>query len=63
MYKKLEMLMTANGFTRKTLAESLGISYEALCNKLKGKTQFTVDEMFAIKKALRTTLTIDELLS
>ena len=51
----LKELIDRKGMSRTNIAKSLGITYVALNNKLKGKYAFTLDEALKLKKLLGLT--------
>lgn len=51
----LREFITASGISLTNIAKSLGITYVALNNKLKGKYAFTLDEALQLKKILSLT--------
>lgn len=59
MYPKIDVELVKARMNRKKLAEKSGISYNTLLLKLAGKSIITLDESFAIKKALKTSLSIE----
>lgn len=63
VYKTLEMEMIRFGFITVSLAKKIGIKYATMARKLRGETGFYITEAIAIKKALGTDKTIEELFS
>ena len=61
MYPHIDIELAKARMNRKKLAEKTGISYNTLLLKLAGKSIITLDEGFAIKKALKTSLSIENL--
>lgn len=61
MYPQIDIELAKARMNRKKLAEKSGISYNTLLLKLAGKSIITLDESFAIKKALKSTLSIENL--
>ncbi len=61
MYPQIDIELVKARMNRKKLAEKSGISYNTLLLKLAGKSIITLDESFAIKKALKTSLSIERL--
>lgn len=59
MYPQIDIELVKARMNRKKLAEKSGISYNTLLLKLAGKSIITLDESFAIKKALKTSLSIE----
>lgn len=49
MYRNLEAEMAREGITRKDLAETLGVRYATIIDKMKGRYSFTLDEAFIIR--------------
>ncbi len=49
MYRNLEAEMAREGITRKDLAETLGVRYATIIDKMKGRYSFTLDEAFKIR--------------
>lgn len=47
--------------TRKELAAQLRISYQSVNNKINHSKPFTCDEMFEVKKILKSNLILDDL--
>lgn len=50
--KQLDERIKQSGYKRTYIAEQIGISYQSLCNKLHGRTDFTVKQSAALKKLL-----------
>lgn len=61
MYPEIDIELVKSKMTRKDLSLKTGISYNSLLLKLTGKTIITLDESFAIKKALNSKLSIEKL--
>lgn len=61
MYRKLKMEMARVGWNIKELAENTGITYSTLTGKVRGDTPFTLDECVLVKRALGSTLELEEL--
>ncbi len=61
MYYTLAAQITLSGMTRGRLAEAVGMHYNTLCRKMRGEYEFTVEEALKIKKALGSTLPLEEL--
>ena len=61
MYPEIDIELVKSKMTRKDLSLKTGISYNSLLLKLTGKTIITLDESFAIKKALNSKLSIERL--
>lgn len=59
----LEGEMVAKKVSREDLCKVLGLSYQSVLSKVTGLTEFKCSEMFAIKDALKTDKTLDELFS
>ncbi len=51
MYKNLVAEMAKERITQKQIADTIGIHPNSVFNKLDGKTPFTIEQAFAIKKA------------
>lgn len=60
-YKNLEIEMLRENITRKELATQLNISYQSVNNKINHTKPFTCDEMFEVKKILKSNLILDDL--
>lgn len=52
MFPNVLIEMKRRGYSQKKMAEYIGVSKATLQNKLNGKTQFTLQEMRAMKEAL-----------
>jgi DNA-binding helix-turn-helix protein len=63
MYKHVYAEMALHGWTKKDLAERVNMSYSTFLDKMSGRTSFTFDECMRIKKALGSTLPLDDLFS
>ena len=61
VYPNLDLEMKQNRYTVKSLAESAGIYYMTLYNKVKTGKNLTMDEALKIKATLGTDLTVEEL--
>ena len=61
MYPNLNAEMARRNLTALTLSERTGIPYSTLIAKLAGKTPIKLIEAKAIKRALDTDMSIDEL--
>lgn len=61
MYKSINVEMAKNGLTKKDLARVSGIPYSSLLDKLNRRTAFTFDECIKIKRALNTSIPLEEL--
>lgn len=61
MYRELKAEIVRKGFSISSLAEAVGITQPSLSKKLNGSTKFTLDEVFAIKAALKSDMPIEEL--
>lgn len=61
-YLKLKGRIMACGFTQEQVANSIGITQQALSMKLNGKTRWTVPEMYIVGEVLRVK-SADDLLS
>lgn len=51
----LKGLIVSKGYSQRTLAPVVGISINALCSKINGRSEFTVDEADRICKVLGIT--------
>lgn len=60
-YPNLIAEMARRGATREDVAKASGMSRQALYTKLKGVTDFTLPEAKAIRDALASDKTLDEL--
>ena len=63
MYKEVDVELARQGMSKKTLSENTGIRYQTLLEKLLGRYPITFDECLAIKNALNTKLSLEELFS
>lgn len=61
MYVQVDIELAAARMNRKELAERSGIAYNTLLSKLSGKYPMTLDECFAIKKALGSKKSLEKL--
>lgn len=61
IYPNLDKESKARGINKKTLAEMVNIRYQTFIVKCNGKNYFTFDEALAIKRALGTSLTLEQL--
>lgn len=61
MFPNLNAEMARIGMTRKELAIAVGRTRATMTQKLTGKTKLSLDEAFAIKKAIGTDIPLDEL--
>lgn len=61
MYRTIESRLAFLGVSKKKLAHEIGMSYNTFLLKLKGKSNFTLDEAEKIKLALKSKLSIEEL--
>ncbi len=52
-YEKLKQKIDERGLKIRYIAEKLGISHEAMYNKVKGKSEFKVSEVAALAKILK----------
>lgn len=50
---ELELQIKRVGITKKEIAKSLGISEQALFNKIKGETEFKASEIYKLTDILR----------
>lgn len=60
-FKNLEAEMVRKDVSRAELAKELNISYRSLGLKINAVRNFKDDEMFAIKRILKTDLSLDDL--
>lgn len=61
MYVQVDIELAASRMSRKDLAERSGIAYNTLLGKLSGKFPITLDECFAIKRALGSKKPLEKL--
>ena len=61
MFPNLKAEMARKGIHQAELAEELGVTPATMSLKLTGKSKLTLDEAFAIKKHVRTRLSLDVL--
>ena len=61
MFKNVKAEMVRKSFTLAKLATELGLSVSTLSSKLRGKTRLTFAEAGAIKRILKSDLTLEEL--
>lgn len=61
MHRNLRAEMVKMNITISQLAGDIGVSEKTLRNKINGVTDFTLPEAQAIRKKLRSVLTLDEL--
>ena len=61
MYPNLRAEITRHNLTMAQVADAIGLSVTHFSLKMNGKYGFTLDEAFAIKKFLKTKLSIDVL--
>lgn len=61
MYPNLRAEITRRNLTMAEVAEAIGLSITHFSLKMNGKYGFTLAEAFAIKRFLKTKLSIDEL--
>jgi lambda repressor-like predicted transcriptional regulator len=61
MYKELEAELARKGMTKKDLALKTGIRYQTLNSKLRREYPLTFDECLKIKKALQSTIPLENL--
>ncbi len=61
MYRNLEAEMARNKVTRRNLADTLGVRYATVIEKLNGKYPFKLDEAFAIKQNFFPNLSMEYL--
>lgn len=53
IFPNLVIEMKRNRYSQRDLAKYIGISYSSLQNKLRGQTQFTLNEMKTIQSAFQ----------
>lgn len=63
MYLNVKYAMLRKGWTLHDLAEATGIKYQTLSRMLNGKAVLTLAHAIAIKNALESDLTLEELFS
>lgn len=51
--KYLDEIITARGTNKRDLARTMGMSYDVLCRKMKGKARFTLQDSLNIAMALK----------
>ncbi|MBR0384002.1 MAG: helix-turn-helix transcriptional regulator [Eubacteriaceae bacterium] len=61
MYSRLKAEIGSRRLTQTEIADALDITQQTVSRKLLGKNEFTLSECFAIKKMLKTNLSIDHL--
>ena len=49
---QLDSIIRNSPFKKKALAELIGVSCQAFSNKIKGRTDFNINEAFILAKAL-----------
>ena len=59
MYKNLRIEMLKKEMTMADLSAKTGIKYQTLSVKMRGESQFTLQEAISIKKALNSSLPIE----
>ena len=59
MYKNLRIEMLKKEMTMADLSAKTGIKYQTLSDKMRGESQFTLQEAISIKKALESELPIE----
>ena len=59
MYKNLRIEMLKKEMTMADLSAKTGIKYQTLSVKMRGESQFTLQEAISIKKALESELPIE----
>lgn len=60
-YKLLEMELIRTGITKRELADRIGMKYDTLCSKMRGKTDFRGGEAVLIKRTLGSSYPLEEL--
>lgn len=63
VYRKVAALITEMGYTRRTVADLLGVSYGTLHNKLCAITPFTWEEVLLLVEILDYKGSIEQLLT
>lgn len=61
MYPNLKAELARVSMTMKDLAKAIDMPYSTLVDKVAGRSEFTVGEAFAIRKAIGCDISIDEL--
>ncbi|MBR2871825.1 MAG: hypothetical protein IKB98_10735 [Clostridia bacterium] len=61
MFPELEKIFASSSFTKKEIAEKMGMTYNTFCLKLRNSYSFTLDECFKLKKLLNSDLPLEKL--
>ena len=61
MYRRVEAQMILSGFSKKTLAEKIGMRYNTLFLKMNGTSKFTLDEALKIREVINATESVEVL--
>ncbi len=61
VYPNLDKELRNKNMSKKTLAAEVHIRYQTFIVKCGGKNCFTLDEAMSIQKALKTSLTLEQL--
>lgn len=61
MYPELELTIFMSKKSKKEIASELGMTYNTLLLKLRGKNDFTLDEAVKLKEILNTPKSIEDL--
>lgn len=61
MYRNLEAEIARSGVTRKEIANVIGCTVGTVCQKLNGKSAFTLSEAKTIKDFLAVDISIEDL--
>ncbi len=61
MYPNLNAELARRAISRKVLADRIKMPYSTLMDKLKGRSQFTLDEAILIRRCIDSSVSIDEL--
>lgn len=61
MYQNLKAEMARRNITQKELAKTINMSVSGLSLKMNGETKFTFNDVIAIKKAIGTDMSLEQL--
>lgn len=61
MFRNLEAEMVRKGVSKKEMAALIGVSYNTICNKIKGKQKFFYDEAVKIREHFFPELSLEYL--
>ena len=61
MFNRIDVECARDQITKKQLAEKADMKYDALLNKLKGKTEFTLSEMLRVQRAFKHRISLEDL--